>query len=57
MKRIRANEADVKLLGRTTADKEGTVWCALSGTGMEFRNKGTQLAEVLRGDDLTKITD
>ena len=57
MKRIRANEADVKLLGRTTADKEGTVWCALSGTGMEFRYKGTQLAVALRGDDLTKITD
>lgn len=57
MKRIRANEADAKLLGRTTADKEGTVWCALSGTGMEFRYKGTKLAVALRGDDLTKITD
>lgn len=57
MKRIRANEADVKLLGRTTDDKEGTVWCALSGTGMEFFYKGTQLAVAFRGDDLTKITD
>ena len=50
-----AGEAKVKYLGRTLTDAQGTIWCALSGSGIEFQYKGTSLDVVLIGDDLTKL--
>ena len=52
---MKAGEAKLKYLGRTLTDADGTIWCALSGSGVEFRYKGTSLDVVLVGDDLTRL--
>ena len=31
---MKAGEAKLKYLGRTLTDADGTIWCALSGSGV-----------------------
>ena len=52
---MKAGEAKLKYLGRTMTDADGTIWCALSGSGVEFRYRGTSLTVVMAGDDLTRL--
>lgn len=52
---MRAADAKIKYIGRTIADDNGTIWCALSGSGVEFTYRGASLDVVLAGDDLTKL--
>ena len=44
-----ANKENVKLLGRTYFD-EDILYCALSGTGVEFRFTGTRCSITVKGD-------
>ena len=52
---MRAADAKIKYIGRTIADDNGTIWCALSGSGVEFTYRGASLDVVLAGDDVTKL--
>lgn len=54
---MKAGEARLKHLGRTLTDDKGTIWYALSGSGVEFQYRGTSLDVVLAGDDLTGLTE
>ncbi len=47
---IISNEENVKLLGRTYLDENNVLWCALSGTGIEFSFKGKSADITVKGD-------
>lgn len=56
MKYIAASKENVKLIGRSRMIDD-TLWCALSGAGIEFSFTGRKLAVTLRGDASSQSDD
>ncbi|MBR1864234.1 MAG: GDSL family lipase [Ruminococcus sp.] len=52
MKRV-MNEENVKLVGRTYLAENGTLWCGLSGSGVEFEFTGKKLDIMIEGDNVS----
>lgn len=50
MKGTRLTEENAKQVGRTYLDDEGTLWCALSGSGAEFEFTGKNLDIIVEAD-------
>lgn len=48
----KGNDKNVKMYGRTW-EKDGVLWCALSGSGIGFSFRGTKAVVRFRGDDST----
>ena len=53
MKGIQLTEDTVKLIGRTYLAENGTLWCALSGSGAEFEFTGKNLDIMVEGDKIS----
>lgn len=53
MKGTRLTEENAKLMGRTYLNDEGTLWCALSGSGAEFEFTGKNLDIIIESDKVT----
>ena len=53
MKGTRLTEENAKLIGRTYLNDEGTLWCALSGSGAEFEFTGKNLDIMIESDKVT----
>ncbi len=45
-----ASAENVKLIGRTYYDDTNTLWCALSGSGIEFEYTGKKIELTVKGD-------
>ncbi|MBR1739977.1 MAG: GDSL family lipase [Ruminococcus sp.] len=46
------NATNSKLVGRTHSTEDGTLWCALSGSGAAFDFKGKDLSVTIKGDSV-----
>ena len=53
MKGTRLTAENAKQVGRTYLDDEGTLWCALSGSGVEFEFTGKNLDIIIESDKVT----
>ena len=56
MKKQMFTNDSCRVIGRVY-DKEGTLWCALSGSGIEFRFKGGALKLGFLGDEVAAMPD
>ncbi|HHU70725.1 MAG TPA: SGNH/GDSL hydrolase family protein [Clostridiales bacterium] len=57
MKRFRANANAVKQLGRTYYSEEDILWCALSGSGIEYKFSGNKCTINIVGDSVSTRED